>query len=273
MSADHGAVPQPVHVRSYGTGPRRVLALHCTIAHSGAWRGLAGEFGDAVTLVAPDMLSHGRSPDWDRAGDYQDRNVDAVQHLLDAPMDLVGHSFGATVALRLAVAWPHLVRSLTLIEPVYFAVAMQDDPDLVQAHHAKTDDFRAALLAGDDALAARLFNRMWSTPESPRWDDLPEQTRAAMTRSIHVVPACDGALFEDHAGMLAPGVLSRAAMPTLLLSGGRSPRVMGVINDGLARRLPDARAVTVAEAGHMLPISHPAETGALMRDLFDRAPA
>jgi len=176
-------VPQPVFVRQFGHGPRKVLALHCTIAHSGAWRGLAGEMDAEATFITPDMLSHGRSPDWDGQGDFQDRSVAAVQHLLSEPMDVIGHSFGGTMALRLAVEHPELVRSLTMIEPVFFAVAAVDDPAMLERHNADAAPFIEALQAGDDALGARLFNRMWSTEHSPRWPQMPEAMRAAMIRS------------------------------------------------------------------------------------------
>jgi len=263
-------VPQPAFVRSFGTGPRRVLALHCTLAHSGAWRGLAELVGDKATLIAPDMLSHGRSPDWDGQGDYQDRCVDAVAHLMEPDMDIIGHSFGATIALRLAVAHPEKVRSLTMIEPVFFAVALADDPEMVATHEAEAAPYIEALAAGDDALAARLFNRMWSNG-APRWPDMPETTRAAMTRAIHVVPAQRPSLFDDRPGMLAPGVLDRITAPALLLRGSQTHPAMAVVNEGLARRLPDAQSVVIEGAGHLLPITHPLETAAELRRLFDRA--
>ena len=266
------ALPQPVFVRELGQGPRRVLAVHCTLAHSGAWRGLAGEMGEEITITAFDMLSHGRSPDWDGQGDFQDRNTEAgAQFLTPEPMDLIGHSFGATVALRLAVAFPERVRSLTMIEPVFFAVALQDDPAPLADHDAELGGFVDAMTAGDAALGARLFNRMWSAGGA-RWPDLPEATRAAMTRSIRVVPACRASLYEDRAGMLKPGVLDRVTAPALLLRGSNTHPVIGVINDGLARRLRDAQNHVVQGAGHMLPISHPAETATELRALFARAP-
>ncbi len=270
MSEVTQPVPQPVFVRTIGDGARRVLALHCTLAHSGAWRGLAAGLSDA-TFVAPDMLSHGRSPDWDGQGDFQDRMVAAVEHLLEPGMDLIGHSFGATVALRLAVAHPEKVRSLTLIEPVFFAVAIQDAPDLLADHDADAGPFANALMQGDAALGARLFNRMWSNG-GPRWPDLPEVLRAAMTRAIHVVPACRDAIYDDLAGMLAPGVLDRLQTPCLLLRGSETHAVIGAVNDGLARRLPNAENVVIDGAGHMLPISHPKEAATVLAVLFERAP-
>lgn len=264
-------VVQPVFCRSFGEGPRKVLALHCTLAHSGVWRGMVDALGAGVTFVTPDMLSHGRSPDWDRQGDFQDRSVAAIEPLLDEPMDIIGHSFGATIALRLAVAHPEKVRSLTMIEPVFFTVALQDDPDKVAQHDADAVDFTTAMLAGDDALGARLFNRMWSEGGA-KWDDMPEQARASMTRSIHVVPACQPAVFEDRAGMLKPGVLDTVNCPSLLLRGSNSHPVITAVNDGLTRRLPDADNRVVEGAGHMVPITHPVETAAIMRELFARAP-
>lgn len=269
MSETPAAVAQPIWSRTFGQGPRHVLALHCTIAHSGAWRSLAARLGDDVSMLCPDMLSHGRSPDWDETGDFQDRSVDAVRPLLTAPMDLVGHSFGATIALRLAVAHPDLVRSLTLIEPVFFAVARADDPARLDDHDRDATPFSRAMADGDRALAARLFNRMWSAA-SPRWPDLPEATRAAMIRGIHVVPACAPALYDDRAGLLRDGALSRAAMPTLVMRGGDSHPVMETVCEGLARRMPDAQSLVIKGGGHMLPISHPKETAEAITGLFAR---
>lgn len=271
MSGAGKGAASPISVRSFGNGPRRVLALHCTLAHSGAWRGLADLLGkDQVTLIAPDMLSHGRSPDWDEAGDFQDISVAALAHLIEPGTDIIGHSFGATVALRLAAEYPEKVRSLTLIESVFFAVALQEAPALLVDHDKDAGPFSDALQARDYALAARLFNRMWSD-KGPAWADLPETLRTAMIRGIHVVPGCRAAIYDDLAGLLAPGVLDRITAPCLLLRGGQTHPVIGAVNDGLARRLPDAQNLVIGGAGHMLPITHPVETAAELKSLFARS--
>lgn len=265
------AVRQRLFSRNFGSGPRKVLALHCTLAHSGAWRGVAEAMEADVTFVTPDLLTHGRSPDWNGRGDYQSGNMEAIEPLLNEPMDVVGHSFGATVALRLALEYPDRVRSLTMIEPVFFGIVAIDDPDMFAAQSGTEAEYLTALKAGDDELAARLFNRSWGESRV-KWPDMRPEMRAAMTRSINVVLASRPALIDDVHGQLKPGVLDRANMPTLLLRGSLSPKSIQIVNDGLARRLPDAVCKVVEGAGHMVPVTHPSQTADTLRDLFGRVP-
>lgn len=259
-----------IYSRSFGAGARRVLAVHCSLAHSGAWRALAAAMQDEITLTGFDMYSHGRSPDWDGQGNFQTANVEAGLQLLQAeaePVDLVGHSFGATVALRMARARPDLVKSLTLIEPVLFAVTRAEAPEAQAALEAEEAPFAEFYAAGDLENATRFFNRMWGTGE-PKWPDLPEQARAAMIRAMKVVPASHDTLYLDDIGLLAPGGLDLVSMPVLLLSGGKSQAVMPLINDGLVRRLKHAKALVVPEAGHMLPITHAETTAEILRSFW-----
>ena len=79
-------------------------------------------------MRAFDLPGHGRSPDWDGVVEYQHLSTQIAASFVIEPVDLIGHSFGATVALRLAVEQPQKLRSLTLIEPVFFAVAARDAP-------------------------------------------------------------------------------------------------------------------------------------------------
>ncbi|MFC6639182.1 alpha/beta fold hydrolase [Sulfitobacter sp. JBTF-M27] len=89
-----------------GKGDRRALALHCTMAFGGAWKGLSNALPE-LTMLAPDMPSHGRSADWDEVSDFSDTVYAGTLAVMDeTPMDVIGHSFGAVTALRLAVAHP-----------------------------------------------------------------------------------------------------------------------------------------------------------------------
>jgi len=253
-------------VRTLGQGRRKMLALHCTIAHSRAWSGVAAALDGQAQLIAPDMLSHGSSPDWQGQGDFFDEVTRLTAAQLTEPMDVIGHSFGGMIALRLAVDYPDLVRSAALIEPVFFKIARQDARALFEQHERDMMPVIDAFAAGDNPLAARLFNRLWSSQDSPRWPDLPERSRAAMVRGVHVLPYTNTALYEDSARLLEPDRIGRAKMPVLILNGGQSHPVMSAICDGLAARLPGGSRATVPDAGHMLPITHPRETAAHLRD-------
>lgn len=264
--------PQPgfhAHVRTLGQGPRRVLGLHCTLAFGGAWAGIVDALDGEVTFVAPDMPSHGKSDDWDGVSHLSDTAVaSSVAAMDDAPMDVIGHSFGAMTALRIAVSYPERVRSLTVIEPVFFAIARQDAPETVAAYESHSLPFTKAMNSGDAEAGARVFNRMWSD-QAPAWDSLPERTRAAMTRGVHVVPGSRDVLYDDDRGLLQPGGLDAARMPTLVLRGEQAHPAIIATNDGLAARMRNARQAVVPGAGHMAPISHPRETAAIWKEFLD----
>ena len=250
---------QDLHLHRFGAAPREALALHCTLAHGGAWRGLGDALQSELTLIAPDLPAHGRAGNPDASVDYQDACFNAVLPLLDTPKDIIGHSFGATVALRLAVEYPERVRSLCLIEPVLFAAVRRDDPDIFRAFQEQAAGFRAALDAGDLPTATRLFVETWG--DGRDWADIPQRTRDYLTGLIRIIPAQDDALLHDRPGVLMPGRLERVTAPVLLMRGAYSPAVTGAIIRSLARRLPEARTVVIAGAGHMLPMTHPDETG------------
>ncbi|MFS4580595.1 alpha/beta fold hydrolase [Phaeobacter sp. C3_T13_0] len=268
---------QPVYARGFGSGPRQVLGVHCSLAHSGAWRGLATVLEDQVTFASFDMLSHGRSPDWDGDGLLQLRNAEAGFALIEAeslakdgPIDLVGHSFGATVALAMAQMRPDLVRSLVMVEPVLFSLATAEDtedPEALETLRRNHMMVRETYLGGDIEQATRLFNRAWGAGNS-KWSDLPESARDAMVRSFPAVMACDTQVYEDMLGVLNPERLALLTMPCLLIYGGQTQPIMHEVIRALAGRLPNAKCARIDRAGHMLPITHPAETATLLQEFW-----
>lgn len=262
-----------INSRTFGSGPRSALAIHCTLAHSGAWRGLAAALGDMLTLHAFDLPCHGKSGDWDGQGDMHDTATAMARAVLDemgpGPHDLMGHSFGATVALRLAAEDPDNVRTLTLFEPVFMAPAMADDPGFTTSYKDLMRPFYAALEAGDKMRAARLFNRAWG--DHTVWATIPEATRQYMADRIHFVRHSAPFLERDSAGLLAPGVMAAAKMPVLLLRGALSDWAAPT-NAAIARRLPGATDVVLPGVGHMAPISEPQIVADAIRAFLSRHP-
>ena len=256
----------PTYWTTYGQGPRPALMIHCSLAHSGSWAGVAGHLGDDLTMTAFDIPGHGRSADWDNRGEIQAVTAGIAAEFLDEPADVIGHSFGATVALRLAVERPELARSLVLIEPVFFAVAWQDDPGLRARYGDFVETYDRAMRARDYLAAAREFIRLWG--DGTPWSGIPSQQQALLAKQVPLVEAAAPAIHEDIAGLLKTGRLERLAVPVLLIEGSESPGAIRAINDGLAARLPDTKRATVPGAGHMAPVTHAREVADEIRQFL-----
>ncbi|WP_299686147.1 alpha/beta fold hydrolase [uncultured Tateyamaria sp.] len=255
-----------VHRRTFGSGAHPILAIHCSLAHSGAWRGLARALGPEVTLHAFDLPNHGQSGDWDGTGDIHDAATAMARQVMDeigdGPIDVIGHSFGATVALRLAVETPGRLRRAVLFEPVFFAAACVDDPAFA-AEYTSFDWARATAYAeGRLEDAARIFNRQWGGAGT--WDRLPAKARTYMSDRIGFVHHSTPSLIHDSANLLGPGRMDHAHLPILLMRGALSPWATKV-NHAIALRLPCATETTVAQVGHMAPVTDPEATAAPVR--------
>lgn len=259
------ARPLPPHRHWPRGGDRPILALHCSLAHAGAWSGLAERLS-GITLTGFDQIGHGRAPDWDGVTDLHDAATADAIVLAEtlgqgAPIDLFGHSFGATVALRVALTRPDLVRSLMLVEPVLFAAARAAGAQAWTAFQADHHGVARLMAAGDRLGAARLFHSLWGTGEP--LDSLPDRARDYIIDRIHLIPAQNRALLDDSADLLRAGGLEALRLPVLLVEGALSPAIIAANHAELARRLPNARRASVANAGHMLPLTHPDDLAAL----------
>jgi len=250
----------PTYWSEFGQGARRALAIHCSLASSGSWGALARYISGALTMTAFDLPGHGRSGDWDDRGEIQEVTAEIAAAFLAGPTDVIGHSFGATVALRLAVERPALVRSLILIEPVFFAVAFADNPQIRAHYEASMKDYAQAVKANDREAAVRAFTAVWG--DGQPWEVVPKEQQVALAERIEVVEAADAALLDDAGGMLKPGILESVDIPTLLIEGSKSPGIIAEINEGLAARLPRAERAVIVGAAHMAPVTHPAQVGA-----------
>ena len=259
------------HLSHYGNGPRKGLLLHCSLAHGGVYSQMGAAVGGALSLTSFDQPGHGRAADWDGQGDLQDRVTEMALDLLSEPMDVIGHSFGATVALRLAVERPEMVRSLTVIAPVMMAIAKADRPEIAQALRAEMTGFYDALQNERFEIAAQMFTQNYG--DGRPWDSLGADTRQAIIDRIHLIGAGGRAVNEDPYELISSGAFEKITAPTLILDGCEKGEAMNVVCEGLARRIPNSTRARILKGGHMVPLTRPEAVAREILQLISQPPA
>jgi pimeloyl-ACP methyl ester carboxylesterase len=209
-------------------------------------------------VLAPDSYGVGRSPPWPQDGRSSLRDeVDLIEPVIaraGSPFALVGHSYGAAVALIAALRHRDAVRALVLYEPTLFA--------LVDAHSPPPNDAdgvrrvicvaEPALDAGDIARAAEAFIDYWMGEGSLA--RMPAERRSPVVDSVKNLRRWYHALSTE------PATLAQFAqidVPVLYILGERAPASVPGVARQLAPPLPRARVVTLEGIGHMGPITHP----------------
>lgn len=250
--------PAPLFARREGDGDPTVLCLHSSTGSHGQWRGLMAQLAGQAAVLAPDFHGHGRSPAWPADADTS-LQLDALATLRLLPPDrgvhLVAHSYGAAVALQIALSQPARVHSLTLYEPVAFGVlhAMAPESDAL----AEIADIasRVARMAaqGRHEAAADAFVCYWGGPHA--WRGMSEAQRESVASRIGTVPLHFEALFGAQWG---PAHLRALRMPVLLMNGSRTRQSARHVAELLGSALPGAKRLEVEGAAHLGPMTHAA---------------
>src|SRR6187402_411278 len=164
--------PEPFF-RESGSGPG-VVCTHSNASTSSQWIALMERLAPDFHVLAVDSYGAGKSPEWpsDRVISLRDEValIEPVLARAGAPLVLVGHSYGAGVALIAALDRPERVRGLALYEPTLFSVIEGEGPAPNDADGIRdaVAAAAAALDAGDRDAAAEHFIDYWMGPGSWR---------------------------------------------------------------------------------------------------------
>lgn len=249
-------LPTP-HFRSTGAGPG-VVCLHANGSSSAQWRSLSDALSADHHVLAPDLYGAGRSPDW--PSDSKIALQDEVDFLAPVfaqagePFVLVGHSYGAAVALVAALTWPTRVRALAIYEPTLFAAVdkLQPRPNGTEGIHAAVVASVAALDARDPHEAARHFIDYWMGAAS--FAAMPGPRRQAIAEAMRNVRRWAHALTTEPT---PPDAFAALHLPVLYMQGAASPASAHAVARALIPRLPKVKVVEFAGLGHMAPVTHP----------------
>lgn len=260
------AVTDLLHVHRYGpTRPPQILAVHGLTGHGLRWQTLATRHLPEFTVVAPDLIGHGRSS-WAAPWNI-DANVGALASLLDAeadgPVVVVGHSFGGAVALNLAAARPDLVAALVLLDPAVGLDGgwMRDIADDMLASPDYTDRAEAR---------SEKTNGSWGEVDTEELDreldeHLIDQPNGRVGWRLSIP-----AMLSYWSELARPIRLPDNGIPiTLVLATKTDPPY---VTDELLAVLGERPDFTLLEfeCDHMVPQARPADTAAVIRKQLER---
>jgi pimeloyl-ACP methyl ester carboxylesterase len=250
-----------------------VIALHCSGADGQMWHSFGDALGERYLLIAPDLIGCGAANPWDGGHEFSASDEAALTvgmiDAIDAPIHLIGHSYGGGVALRVARERPSRIASLTLYEPTLLSVlnTMGDDGRAVFTElKAIAHEVMGAMSTGGYQAAARLYMNTWNGAGS--WDAMSPKAQAAVVRHLPKVCLEYRALSRERVSLQA---FRRFNFPVLLLQGEHSLQATQMICRQLHHAMKFATLLTVRGARHMGPFTHASTVNAMTVDHITRA--
>jgi pimeloyl-ACP methyl ester carboxylesterase len=252
-----------LHYTDTGTDGGAVVLMHGGMGDLGSWvhqeRALRTRF--RVVAYSRRHSHPNRNPSV-RSGAVHaiDDDVDdflALQAALGVgPSHLVATSYGALLALAIALRAPRHVASLVLAEPPLHGWARMT-PGGERLYDAfMRNVWRAAAAAfgqGEQRRAMRILSEgMWGRPVLESWSS---QRIDVVMRNVVAMQALTGA--SDPFPDLDRRAVSGLPMPALLVQGERTSKLHRYVMDALGQVMYRAKRVEIANAGHGSPNENP----------------
>jgi pimeloyl-ACP methyl ester carboxylesterase len=266
-----------MHYAIAGDGPL-VLMLHGFPDFWYTWRHQMAALADRFTVVAPDQRGYNETtkPGWGYSVDVLASDVVELIHALGhARALLVGHDWGAAVAWAVAIAQPHRVERLAVLNvphPAVFAEHLRSNPrQMLRSSYMGfftlpyVPEF---VLSRDDYAPIRRILRR------DLGNAISDAELAAHLNAVRTPGALTGGLNWYRAAAaqgpraLYAGTETRCAVPTLLMYGDSDPFLGAELFVGNERFAPDLRVRPVPGAGHWVHLKEHALVTAELRSFF-----
>lgn len=236
-------------VREYGTGTRPVIVLHGGPGAAGDVAPLARKLGERWRVLEPFQRGSGGRP-LTVATHVRDLDDLVRERCRDSHPVLVGHSWGAMLALSYAAAHPAMPGAMVLVGCGTFSLAARAEFEtrlegrLTPVDRAGMDQIIQAEADPDRRLAAlgRLIQRVYSYDVEEGPDDVAvdasanQETWADMLRL-----QCEG---------VYPAAFASIRAPILMLHGRADPHPGLLTSRDLRRHIPHLEYEELSECGH-----------------------
>ena len=232
----------PLAAITAGDGPT-VLLIHGVGLRAEAWGAQIDGLARGFRVAAIDMPGQGESLPRKCKPSLTDY-TGAVAGCLEGPSVVIGHSFGAMIALDLATKHPEHIVGVAALNAIY----------------RRDKAARAAVIARAQSLDGR--NLADPTPPLSRWfGDTPSPARAACESWLrHVDPAGYKAAYTvfSHEDGPSDAALRALNCPALFMTGGQEPNSTPAMSRAMADLVPNGQYATIEDAAHMMPMTHKA---------------
>lgn len=217
--------------------------------------------------LALDPPGHGDSPGPGRLFTMDECTAVAVALIdalpADVPVVMLGTSWGGMIAPRVAHARPGRLAGLVMTNTTAEA------PDLKTRLTAKLLTVMLGIPAIDNMVDTMLLSMQMSERTRTEHPEIA-RTYAARFRSYRRKPfiqAVDSVLVRRDAFLEKLGDVTT---PALVLSGADDTILPTAMNRRIAHRMPNAEAIEIDGAAHLVPVERPEQTNALMLERMSR---
>ena len=267
-----------LHYRDWGGDGPPLLLLHGLSSNCRIWDLTAPLLTDRFHVVALDQRSHGSSDQPDDGFGFDEVTADLegfIGTLAIEPPTIVGHSWGANVALAYAVDHPDAVRSLVLVDGGVIDISEHSTWEQAEPR------MRPPEIDGTPVETIVGFMRNWPHLKDIWSDELREMVLAnfevredgtiARPLSIENHMKIAHAIFDQQPAHL----LEKLTCPLLVISCQQDPtndearQWQKLRKDGLKTldsAAPDARVVVMKDTIHDVPIQRPQELAKQISD-------
>jgi pimeloyl-ACP methyl ester carboxylesterase len=267
---DPSVVSLPAVTR--GSGPDVVL-VHGAVGDYRIWEGVVAELSGEYRLVAISRRFHWPALAAPASGEYTyEHQADDLARFLQmrgGRAHVVAHSYGAGVALLVALRHPQLIRTLVLIEPPFSSV-VPGTADGFIGEIASRDSLvatvRSAVAAGMHERAAEALID-WVQAGVGRFSDLP----AKVQQHVHTNARTVGPSYSSSAPRITCEDLRALDVPVLVVTGRETRLWYQLIARHTRECILRAEASTIPNAGHMVIAEQPSATAAVLARFLERA--
>jgi len=234
-----------------------VLMLHSSMSSKAQWKSLMAQLSPTHHVIAIDLLGYGDAPFPSQGEGYGLKSeivqIDRILGELDiseeAPLHVIGHSFGGATALRWAYEHPGKIKSLHVYEPVAFHL-LEEPCEGLSEILGVIDGLYEDLENGNKARLCQSFIDYWSGKGA--FERFPLNVQQAMIDQVDKVILDFEALLKEP---LSLNDYASFSFPMSLIMGERSPISSQTVACKLKEKLPHLRFHQV-DCGHMGPITH-----------------